>query len=179
VTSRAGSSPPTAPTGDGFDYDPAGQLVRETGPGGERGFTYDAAGRLAAETGPDGERDYRYDAAGQLTSSTGPDGPRYYRYDAAGRRTAEEGAHDRRTYRWDPFGRLAGIDSTILEVDALSELARTGDVPLAWDTADPGAPPVYPNGYASYSNASGQTVHPYTGQTVSKSDPWWHMGFGS
>lgn len=33
----------------------------------------------------------------------------------------------------------------------------------------------YPNGYVSYSNASGQTVNPYTGQTVAKSDPWWHI----
>jgi len=120
-----------------FDYDPAGQLVRETGPGGERGFTYAAAGRLAAENGPDGEREYHYDAAGQLTSSTGPDGPRHYRYDAAGRRTAEEGPHDRRSYRWDPFGPLTGIDSTTLQVDALGELVQAGDVPLAWDTADP------------------------------------------
>jgi hypothetical protein len=35
--------------------------------------------------------------------------------------------------------------------------------------------PGYPNGYVSYSNAVGQTVNPYTGQTVSRSDPWWHI----
>ncbi|HMC07952.1 MAG TPA: hypothetical protein VKL22_01330, partial [Actinomycetota bacterium] len=33
----------------------------------------------------------------------------------------------------------------------------------------------YPNGYVSYSNASGQAVNPYTGQTVPKSSSWWHM----
>jgi hypothetical protein len=35
--------------------------------------------------------------------------------------------------------------------------------------------PGYPNGYVSYFNASGQTVHPNTGQTLSKSDPMWHI----
>lgn len=35
--------------------------------------------------------------------------------------------------------------------------------------------PGYPNGYVSYSNAGGQTVNPYTGRTVSPSDPWWHI----
>lgn len=35
--------------------------------------------------------------------------------------------------------------------------------------------PGYPNGYVSYSNASRQVVNPYNGQTVSRSDPWWHI----
>jgi hypothetical protein len=35
----------------------------------------------------------------------------------------------------------------------------------------------YPNGYVSYSNAFGQAVDPYTGQTVPKSSPWWHWKF--
>jgi hypothetical protein len=35
----------------------------------------------------------------------------------------------------------------------------------------------YPEGYASYSNVEGQTVNPYTGQTVPKSSPWWHWRF--
>lgn len=33
----------------------------------------------------------------------------------------------------------------------------------------------YPSGYGSYGNASGQTVNPLTGQTIPKSDPWWHI----
>jgi hypothetical protein len=32
----------------------------------------------------------------------------------------------------------------------------------------------YPNGYISYMNAEGQTVNPWTGQTVSNADPWAH-----
>ena len=119
-------------------------------PTGERQFTYDPAGRLVTETGPDGQRDHTYDAAGQLRTSTGPDGPRDYRYDQAGRRVAEQGADDGRSYRWDPFGRLTGVDtavdgitrSTPFHVDALGELTHAGGVPLAWDTADPTAPPV-------------------------------------
>jgi hypothetical protein len=34
--------------------------------------------------------------------------------------------------------------------------------------------PTNPDGYVSYSNATGQPVHPYTGQTVAKSSPWWY-----
>jgi len=133
-----------------FGYDRAGQLVSAADPTGERRFTYDPAGRLVAETGPDGRRDHTYDAAGQLRTSTGPDGLRDYRYDRAGRRVAEQGADDGRSYRWDPFGRLTGIDtavdgitgSTPFHVDALGELAHAGGVPIAWDTAEPAAPPV-------------------------------------
>ncbi len=33
----------------------------------------------------------------------------------------------------------------------------------------------YPTGYGSYQNAVGQTINPYTGQTISKSNPWWHV----
>jgi hypothetical protein len=35
----------------------------------------------------------------------------------------------------------------------------------------------YPDGYVSYSNSAGQAVNPYTGQTVAKSDPFWHWSF--
>lgn len=35
----------------------------------------------------------------------------------------------------------------------------------------------YPNRYASYSNASGQAVNPYTGQTIPRADPFWHWPF--
>ncbi len=42
-------------------------------------------------------------------------------------------------------------------------------------TAPSGPSPGYPNGYATYSNAAGQTVNPFTGQTIPRSDPWWHI----
>jgi len=32
----------------------------------------------------------------------------------------------------------------------------------------------YANGYVSYSNESGQTVNPFNGQTIARSDPFWH-----
>lgn len=35
--------------------------------------------------------------------------------------------------------------------------------------------PRYPNGYVSYSNGSGQAVNPFTGQTIARTDPWWHI----
>jgi hypothetical protein len=37
----------------------------------------------------------------------------------------------------------------------------------------------YPNGYVSYFNQFGQTVNPYTGQTISPSDPFWHWAWGA
>jgi hypothetical protein len=40
----------------------------------------------------------------------------------------------------------------------------------------PGAKYSYPDGYAAYMNASGQTVNPYTGETVPNTDPWAHIG---
>ncbi|HET7474104.1 MAG TPA: hypothetical protein VFJ71_13325, partial [Candidatus Limnocylindrales bacterium] len=33
----------------------------------------------------------------------------------------------------------------------------------------------YPNGYVSYFNHYGQAVNPYTGSTLSRGDPWWHI----
>jgi len=34
---------------------------------------------------------------------------------------------------------------------------------------------VYPNGYATYMNADGQTVNPLTGRTIPNTDPWAHI----
>jgi hypothetical protein len=34
---------------------------------------------------------------------------------------------------------------------------------------------IYPGGYGSYGNVAGQTVNPFTGRTIPKSDPWWHI----
>jgi RHS repeat-associated protein len=33
----------------------------------------------------------------------------------------------------------------------------------------------YPGGYGSYFNKAGQTINPFTGQTISPSNPWWHI----
>ncbi|HEX2294067.1 MAG TPA: Ig-like domain-containing protein [Actinomycetota bacterium] len=37
----------------------------------------------------------------------------------------------------------------------------------------------YPTGYVSYSNRLGQTINPFTGQTLSRGDPLWHWPFSS
>jgi RHS repeat-associated protein len=41
----------------------------------------------------------------------------------------------------------------------------------------PGAQYPYPRGYVSYSNAAGQAINPYTGRTISRSDPFWHWAW--
>jgi RHS repeat-associated protein len=53
--------------------------------------------------------------------------------------------------------------------------SRVSNVRIMEPTAPSGPSPGYPRGYASYSNASRQTVNPATGQTVPKSSPWWHI----
>jgi hypothetical protein len=37
---------------------------------------------------------------------------------------------------------------------------------------------LYPNGYVSYFNELDQPVNPFTGQTVGRSDPFWHWEWG-
>ncbi len=53
--------------------------------------------------------------------------------------------------------------------------ARTTGVRVMDPTPARGASPGYPDGYASYNNASGQTVNPQTGRTVPRSDPSAHQ----
>jgi hypothetical protein len=38
-----------------------------------------------------------------------------------------------------------------------------------------GPSPGYPGGYVSYSNVFGQAVNPFTGQTLSRDNPLWHI----
>ena len=45
-------------------------------------------------------------------------------------------------------------------------------------TVPKGPSPGYPNGYVNYTNSSGQTIDPVTGQTVPRSSPWWHIPLG-
>jgi RHS repeat-associated protein len=52
---------------------------------------------------------------------------------------------------------------------------RVTEVRVMDPTGPRGPSPGYPNGYVSYSNTAGQAVDPYTGRTVSPSDPWWHI----
>jgi hypothetical protein len=45
-------------------------------------------------------------------------------------------------------------------------------------TPPKGPSPGYPHGYVNYFNAAkptAQSVHPYTGRTLSKGDPYWHI----
>lgn len=56
-----------------------------------------------------------------------------------------------------------GLDPRVMDVRVMDPVT-TGKYP-------------YPNGYVSYSNAAGQAVNPYTGQTLARSDPWWHWAW--
>jgi hypothetical protein len=56
--------------------------------------------------------------------------------------------------------------------------SRACNVRVMDSTTAGGPSPGYPNGYVNYSNSSGQSVNPFTGQTVEPSSPWWHMPIG-
>jgi hypothetical protein len=45
-------------------------------------------------------------------------------------------------------------------------------------TTPNGASPGYPNGYGAFFNELGQTVNPFTGRTMPKTDPYAHIPFG-
>lgn len=52
---------------------------------------------------------------------------------------------------------------------------RVSSVRVMNPTLPKGPSPGYPNGYVNYMNKGGQAVNPYTGQTVPKNSPWWHI----
>jgi RHS repeat-associated protein len=53
--------------------------------------------------------------------------------------------------------------------------SKVSGVRIMDPTLPKGPSPGYPGGYGSYSNAGGQTINPYTGQTIGPSDTWWHI----
>jgi hypothetical protein len=57
-----------------------------------------------------------------------------------------------------------GLDPRVTDVRVMDPVT-TGKYPI-------------PGGYVSYSNGAGQTVSPVTGQTIGKSDPFWHWQWG-
>lgn len=76
--------------------------------------------------------------------------------------------------------------------DAVGSVVGSGkglmfDIPAGTEGLDPrvvgvrvmdpvvSGPYPYPNGYVVYQNAAGQAVNPVTGNTVGRSDPYWHI----
>ncbi|HEY8545508.1 MAG TPA: DUF6531 domain-containing protein [Acidimicrobiales bacterium] len=119
-----------------YDYDDAGHLVAVTdvATGDLRTFAYDEAGRLLGEDGPDGVTVHEYDAAHQLVLRRTAAGVTRVAHDEAGRRVsvvAPDGTEVR--YGWDWRGRLAEVDGTRLEVDALGDLVDVDGMALRWD----------------------------------------------
>ena len=53
--------------------------------------------------------------------------------------------------------------------------SRVSSVRIMDPTLPAGPSPGYPAGYVNYMNASGQSVNPFTGQTIAPSNPLWHI----
>ncbi|WP_043814228.1 RHS repeat-associated core domain-containing protein [Allokutzneria albata] len=120
-------------------YDPAGQPVRLTAPGGvvrerefnahgrltvergsgaeaattERRFAYDAAGRTLRVSGPRGDSVYRYDDRDHIVESLGAAGHATYDYNGDGHLTVRTDASGRATFDYDPAGRVASMTDPV------------------------------------------------------------------
>lgn len=53
--------------------------------------------------------------------------------------------------------------------------SRVDNVRIMDPTCESASSPGYPGGYVNYTNSRGQSVHPFTGTTISKDSPWWHI----
>lgn len=113
-------------------YDAAGQLVRQTAPGGvvtttaydeqgrrkrqigtgaeastvDRVFDYDPAGRVKSFDAPGGQTTLKYDDRGQLLELRGASGDATFGYDADGRLKSRTDAAGSSSFDYDPAGRL-------------------------------------------------------------------------
>jgi RHS repeat-associated protein len=133
-----------SPAGDrAYRYDRCGRLVGtiERGGGGVSTWAYDAAGRRTVERGPAGERRFRHDAAHRLIGIDTPAGTTTVTWDDAGRRRSEQYPDGTATrYRWDGLGRLNRIDgrdgsTIVLDIDARGDLRAVDATGLVWDVA--------------------------------------------
>ncbi|RKT55561.1 RHS repeat-associated core domain-containing protein [Saccharothrix australiensis] len=91
-----------------YDYDPAGNLVREKDfTGRELRYDYDAAGRLVRRTNGAGETvDYVRDARGNVVEQRTPDETTSFTFDAVGRMTRAVNAHADVRFEHDAMGRV-------------------------------------------------------------------------
>jgi len=52
---------------------------------------------------------------------------------------------------------------------------RVSNVRIMDATLPRGPSPGYPAGYVNYQNIGGQSVNPFTGQTIAPNNPLWHI----
>ncbi|MGW4812778.1 RHS repeat-associated core domain-containing protein, partial [Kitasatospora cineracea] len=89
-----------------YDYDPAGHLLRATGPDAELTRTVDAVGNVLTETVNGRTLDHRRDLLGRRTLRSTPGGHRSgWSYDPAGRPSALEAGGTTLAFRYDEAGR--------------------------------------------------------------------------
>ena len=125
----------TGPSGGRWEWDrdPAGHLVRTTGPGGGSvTVTRDGAGRILAATGPEGGRwSYSHGPSSRLDTLTDPLGHTIrYHWDATGQLAATERPDGSRlVYDWDPDGATVGVTIVDPAGDHQAVVAVERDLP--------------------------------------------------
>jgi RHS repeat-associated protein len=151
---------PTTPTVvAGYTYNPDGQLLVETLPGGNRtrtytngrmvGFNetvpgrtvattlaYDTTGRIVTDTTGTLTTNYTYDAASQLLSATPTTGSAStWTYDQLGRRRTEKIAATTTKYVYDAGSQLCWSTTGTLAANATCNTAPASAAKFAWDPA--------------------------------------------
>lgn len=94
-----------------YSYDAGNQLQQMTTAQGSTDFTWDDAGNLSQKDAPQGLTFYRWDAENRLTEVEPPSGPITLSYNANGARVSKEAAGVTRNYLYD-FERLLNESET-------------------------------------------------------------------
>lgn len=100
-----------------FQYDPAGNLIRQSGTGAEvattdRVFGYDADNRMTSASAPGGTNTFTYDDRGLLRTTTGPSGDATFAYNPDGKPISRADTAGTTSYTYDVAGRLGTLANT-------------------------------------------------------------------
>ncbi|WP_182865076.1 FG-GAP-like repeat-containing protein [Rhodopirellula sp. JC639] len=97
-------------------FDSNGQLTSRTT------YEYDSAGNRVRQHNADGTTAHEYDSGGRLVRSVSDLGETTYAYDADGNLIRKQTPESITDYRWDPWGRLVEIEVTTNGVTSVTQL---------------------------------------------------------
>ncbi|MFC8448136.1 LamG-like jellyroll fold domain-containing protein [Kitasatospora sp. NPDC057223] len=149
-------------------YNPAGNLVTQSGSGGEaptptRTFGYDLDGRLTSLSAPGGTQTYAYDDRGLTASANGPMGNSTYGYNADGQLTARTDSSGTTGFTYDAAGHLKTLADPLTGQTTTYTYTPRGQV----GTAQYGAGSTRTYAYDDQDNLTSDVIKTSTGTTVS------------